>query len=340
MSSAGPGGTGRDGTGDAVTPGATRAPAGGFATIDYDDGITAIDSGYRRPMLDAIHLVVEGGRAAIVDTGHNDAVPRVLATLAARGLGPEQVDFVILTHVHLDHAGASGQLMARCPNARLVVHPRGARHMIDPTRLFAATIEVYGEAQARALYGELLPVPAERVIETAHGATVSLAGRALRCLDTPGHAKHHQCIVDGRTGHIFSGDTFGLSYRELDVDGRASVFPSTTPVQFDPPTLHRSVDLLLAHRPEAIYVTHFGQVREVPRLGADLHRLIDAHAALGEANRGAGADRRARLVDGMRRLVLEERRHQGWRLSEAETLAVFEQDIELNADGIAAWLDA
>ncbi|MCL4182927.1 MAG: MBL fold metallo-hydrolase [Burkholderiaceae bacterium] len=310
------------------------------SSIDYAHGISAIDAGFERPMLDAVHLVVEGDRAAIVDTGSNDSLPHVLAALEARGLTPAQVDWVMLTHVHLDHAGGAGLLMSKFPNARLTVHPRGARHMIDPARLTAATIEVYGEEEARRMYGTVVPVPAERVVETPDGATVSLNGRRFEFLDTPGHARHHVCIVDERSGHVFAGDTFGLSYRELDRGGRQSIFPSTTPVQFDPPALHASIDRLLARDPGAIYVTHFGQVTDVQRRGEDLHRLIDAHARLALDCRDAGEARAERLREGIRELLREEGRRNDWAMSEAQLFDLFKIDIVLNADGLAAWLDA
>ncbi|MEZ5729842.1 MAG: MBL fold metallo-hydrolase [Burkholderiaceae bacterium] len=116
-------------------------------------GVFAVDSGYVRPGFDAIHLIVEAGRAAIVDTGTSHSVPRVLAALDALGVAPGCVDFVVLTHVHLDHAGGASALMRALPEARLTVHPRGARHMIDPTRLWQATCAVYGREAAEALYG-------------------------------------------------------------------------------------------------------------------------------------------------------------------------------------------
>lgn len=312
------------------------------AFIDYEHGITAIDSGFERPLLDAVHLVVEDGRAAFVDTASNTSLPRVLSALAAKGLSPEHVDWVLLTHVHLDHAGGAGLYLRHFPNARLAVHPRGARHMIDPARLVAGTVEVYGADEARRMYGEIVPVPAERVVETPDGASVSLNGRRFEFIDTPGHARHHVCIVDERSGHIFAGDTFGLSYRELDVDGRPSIFPSTTPVQFDPPALHASIDRLLARRPGAIYVTHFGQVRDVQRCGEDLHRLVEAHAALALACEGERDDARRsqRLRDGVRGIVLDEAQRQHWPLERDALLAFFDLDIRLNADGLEAWLAA
>ena len=195
-----------------------------------------------------------------------------------RGVAPAQVDYVILTHVHLDHAGGAGQLMARFPNARLTVHPRGARHMIDPSRLLAATVAIYGEEETRRIYGEILPVPRERVIETPEGATLRLAGRELLFLDAPGHARHHVVVRDGETGHIFAGDTFGLSYRELDQDGRQFSFPTTSPSQFDPPALHRSIDRMLALGPG-------GALRDA---------LRPADESDSPRRRPAPADRRAR----------------------------------------------
>jgi len=308
--------------------------------FDYGHGICAVDSVYDRRLQTAIHLLIEEGRAAVIDTGTAHAVPHVLAALAAKGVAPGQVDYVVLTHVHLDHAGAAGQLMVRFPNARLTVHPRGARHIIDPSRLLAATVAIYGAEQTRRIYGEILPVARERVVETPEGTLLRLAGRELLFLDAPGHARHHVVVRDGASGHIFAGDTFGLSYRELDQDGRQFSFPTTSPSQFDPPALHRSIDRMLSFAPAALYVTHFGRLTNLTVLAADLHRLIDAHAELGERHRHAGAERKRLLMEGVRSLVLDERGRQGWRLPSEKLLEVFALDIELNAQGLESWLDA
>ena len=314
-----------------------NSPEGVF---DYGHGISALDSVYDRKQQTAIHLLVEEGRAAIIDTGTSHAAPHVLAALEAKGISPAQVDYVVLTHVHLDHAGGAGQLMALLPNARLTVHPRGARHVVDPSRLLAATVAIYGAQETRRLYGEILPVPRARVIETPEGATLGVAGRELRFLDAPGHARHHVVVRDSGTGHIFAGDTFGISYRELDQDGRQYSFPTTSPSQFDPAQLHRSIDRILSFQPEAVYVAHFGRLTNLTVLAGDLHRLIDAHAALGERHRRAGAERKHLLTEGVRSLVLAERERQGWRLPREKVLEVFALDIELNAQGIESWLDA
>ena len=306
---------------------------------DYDDGISAVDAEFIRPHATSVHLIIEKGRAAIVDTGSNHAVPVVLEALAGKGLAPEDVDYVVLTHIHLDHAGGAGLLMTRLPNAKLTVHPRGARHIADPRRLIEGTIAVYGEEAARRLYGDIVPVPAARIIETPDGARVSLNGRELKFIDTPGHARHCVSIVDGRTGHVFAGDTFGLSYRELDVDGKCFIFPTTSPVQFDPPTLHRSIDMLTSYNPSAVYVTHYSQVHDVPRLAADLHRLLHAHERLALEAKDLGAARHERLKDGITRMVIEESRRQGWTLAEDRLLELLAVDIGLNAQGLGDWLD-
>jgi glyoxylase-like metal-dependent hydrolase (beta-lactamase superfamily II) len=318
---------------------------------DFGDGIHVVDSGFFRPRLDAIHLIVEQGRAAVVDAGVNDSVPHVLEALAALGIAPEQVDWVVLTHVHLDHAGGAGLLMSRLPNARLLVHPRGARHMIDPSRLVAGTVAVYGAEAARRMYGDIVPVPAERVVEAPYGFGFSLAGRWLEAIDTPGHARHHLSLVDRKAGMVFAGDTFGLSYRELDQGNRQFVVPSTTPVQFEPAALHASIDRIAALASRAVAVTHYGPVTDVPRLASDLHRQIDAMVAMAgdcvvrlgwqtSSGPGTTAALRDGLREGMRALIFAEAHRQGWTADEAELERIFTLDIGLNADGLLAWVQA
>lgn len=307
--------------------------------LRYDHGIYALDSGYIRPQLAALHLIVEQGRVIIIDTASHTSLPRVLEALRLLDLTPASVDYVFLTHIHLDHAGGAGVMMQAFPEARLVVHPRGATHMANPTKLFAAVQAVYGAAEADRLYGEPTPVSADRIIAAGEGYTIHLAGRSLICLETPGHARHHLCLQDTHSNGLFTGDIFGLSFRELDVDGRPSILPTTTPTQFDPTAMHHSVDRILGQHPAVVYLTHFARVGDVPRLGRDLHRLIDAHVAVAERERGAGPDREARILTGLWALMDAEAARQGWRLAREQWQEVLRSDIELNAQGLHDWLN-
>jgi glyoxylase-like metal-dependent hydrolase (beta-lactamase superfamily II) len=259
-------------------------------------GIHTIDTGFVRPQFDAAYLVVENGRGAFIDCGTNFAVPGMLDALGHAGITPGDVDWLILTHVHLDHAGGAGELISQLPNAKLVVHPRGARHMIDPSVLWAGASAVYGESVMEQTYGRLRPIPSERVIEAPDGHVVDLAGRPLSCIDTPGHAKHHLTVHDERVNVCFTGDVFGLSYRDFDTAQGPFILPTTSPVQFDPEALHASIDRLVALRPQAMYLTHYGRVDAVERLAADLHAQIDAMVALARgAHPPSGPARPSRL---------------------------------------------
>lgn len=302
------------------------------------DGIHTIDTGFVRPGFDAAYLIVERGHGAYIDCGTGFSVPRLLAALEPAGLSVADVDWLILTHVHLDHAGGAGALMARLPNARLLVHPRGARHMIDPTQLWAGASAVYGEAEMQRAYGELVPVARERVVESTDEQVIDLAGRPLRCLYTPGHAKHHQAIYDARANVCFTGDVFGLSYRDFDTAAGPFILPTTSPVQFDPPALHASIDRLLALQPDAMYPTHFGRVEDIQRLAADLHTQIDAMVELAR-HANDSPYRHELLVEALTVLYAQRAAAHGWRGDEATLVALLGTDIELNAQGLEVWLD-
>jgi glyoxylase-like metal-dependent hydrolase (beta-lactamase superfamily II) len=306
--------------------------------INGTHGIHTIDTGFGRPAFDAAYLVVERGRGAFIDSGTNHSLPRFLDAIASAGLGVGDIDWVILTHVHLDHAGGAGSLMAHLPHARLLVHPRGARHIIDPSALVAGATAVYGEDEIQRSYGQIVPVPAERVVEAADGHVVDLAGRALLCLDTPGHARHHNAIHDERANAFFTGDVFGLSYREFDSDKGPFIIPTTSPVQFEPEALHASIERMLGYRPEAMYLTHYDRVEDVRRLADDLHAQIDAMCAIAREYEAA-PDRHERIVAALRTLYTERAAAHGAPQSAAEIEELLRIDIELNAQGLAIWLD-
>jgi glyoxylase-like metal-dependent hydrolase (beta-lactamase superfamily II) len=282
-------------------------------------------------------LIVSDGRAAFVDAGTSFSVPNLLAALAAQGLHVDAVDYLLLTHIHLDHAGGAGQLAAALPRARVVVHPRGASHLIDPTLLVAATKAVYGEARFIQEYGEILAIPAERVDVAEDERRIELGCRTLHLVHTPGHAVHHLCIVDRDNAEVFSGDTFGVSYREFDTAAGEFIFPTTTPTQFDPQQLHASVDRVLDFKPTSVYLTHYSRVGQPDKLGCDLHADIDVFVAL--ARYAADAPNRSELLESMLFDHLSERLSaHGSTMDEARRHALLDGDIALNAAGLYAWL--
>lgn len=301
-------------------------------------GITVIDTGFVRPGFDAAYLVVENGRAAYIDTGPNDAVPRLLAALETVGLDRSAVDYVIPTHVHLDHAGGAGLLMRELPAARMLIHPRGARHMIDPSALMEGVRAVYGVEVANRDYGELVPVPEERVTTSSDGMVVELGGRPLRFMDTPGHAKHHHCIWDEASRGWFTGDTFGIAYPELHTPQGPYVVPATAPIQFDQEALHASVARLLAERPLLMYLTHFGAVANPEQLSVQFLAQVDAMVSAAKAL-ALVPERQEQLKRAFADIYIAELRRSGSTKPESFLREVLATDIELNAQGLDAWLD-
>jgi glyoxylase-like metal-dependent hydrolase (beta-lactamase superfamily II) len=276
----------------------------------------------------------------VIETGHAAAVPRILATLERAGIGREDVSHVVVTHVHLDHAGGAGALMRELPRATLVAHPRGARHMIDPAKLWAGTVDVYGAEATRRLYGEPIAVPAARVVEAPDGFRLDLGGRPLRCLDAPGHARHHLVVLDEATRGFFTGDAFGLSYRETDTARGPFFWPTTTPIQLDPPVLHATIDRMVAERPERMYLVHFGVVegRIADHAGA-LHRRLDGFVRTARAA-PAGPGRDAAIRAGLEEQLLADLAGHGCPLRRDEALQLFDNDLDLNSRGLGVWLDA
>jgi glyoxylase-like metal-dependent hydrolase (beta-lactamase superfamily II) len=327
-----------------VNAGAGRDPRPAQAGLvvsgvtDYADGISAVDTHYVRARLDASHLIVHRGRAAFVDTGTALAVPHLLAALDAKGVARDAVDWVLLTHIHLDHAGGAGALLAELPNARVAVHPRGAAHIADPAKLIAATRAVYGDAAYQRLYGEMRAVPRERLVVTEDGDRHELAGRCFEFLHTPGHALHHQAIVDPEAGAVFAGDTFGVSYRDFDVGGREFILPATTPTQFDPGQLHGSIDRIAALAPRAVFLTHYSRVADVARLAADLHAAIEQYVVLARRHRDDPA-RTARLCEAIFAWHSAALDAHGYAGTPATRHALLDDDITLNVQGLLGWLD-
>ena len=306
---------------------------------DYTHGISAIDAQFHRPRRAAIHLIVENGKMALVDTGTTFSVRGVVNVLEEKNLAIEDVEYVILTHIHLDHAGGASACMRHFPNAKLVVHPRGARHMADPDKLIAGATAVYGETEFKRVYGEILPIDKKRIIETPDESRINLNGRSLLFIDTPGHARHHNCIYDEKSNSFFTGDTFGVSYRELDVDGMEFVFPTTTPVQFDPVAAHASVDRIMRYNPEFAFLTHYSRISHLVRHAESLHNLIDAHVKIARNEGTSDSDKFIAISSALNELLIQRIREHGCQLPQEEISSLLSSDIRLNSMGLKHWLD-
>ncbi len=296
-----------------------------------------IDTGLYRPGMGACYLLADSGELAIIDCGTRHSVPDILQAMTDGGHQPGDVRWVIPTHVHLDHAGGAGSLMAHCPQATLLAHPDGLPHLIDPGLLQASASQVYGEAHYARHYGALEPVPEVRCQAAADNTTIDLGQRQLQLLHTPGHANHHICLLDQATGDLYTGDTFGLSYREL-AQPDPWLIATTTPVAFNPDLWQDSLDRLLALHPEVVCLTHYGCYAQPAQLAPQLRASIEQHRDIAlreESNPLSG--RLARLCRALtRQLIPAASRHSS--LSEAQVQAVLESDITLNAQGLEIWL--
>ncbi|MEJ2513868.1 MAG: MBL fold metallo-hydrolase [Gammaproteobacteria bacterium] len=305
--------------------------------IDFDAGISAVDTEYLRPGLDASHIVQHRGRAAFVDTGTSHSVPLLLAALEAKQIAPEDVDWVFLTHVHLDHAGGAGQLMAALPNATAVLHPRGAPHMADPSKLIAGSKAVYGEPKFTELYGEIRPIAEERIRAVEDGERIDFAGRTMELIHTEGHARHHYCIVDREANAVFTGDSFGLSYRWFDTAAGPFVFPTTTPVHFDPEEAHAAIRRILSYGPERVFLTHFSGVDDPASLAPQLHWDLDAYVRIAREQKDAPDPKVAiqkRITDWTVGRLMEH----GVDMDPTRRDELIANDMDLNAQGLAFWI--
>ena len=247
-----------------------------------DSDIFTIDALYLEPELAAIHLLRAGDKLAIIDTGTQYSVPQVQKALDKLGLNFKNVELIILTHIHLDHAGGASVLMKLCDNAQLIVHPKGSRHMADPEKLVAGAKTVYGEDEFKSLYGEISAIDAGRIFSPKDGEEINLGNKTLAFLDSPGHANHHHCIYDKHSNSVFTGDTLGIAYQALRDPDHAFVMPTTTPVQFDPEALHNSIDKVMHLQPDYLYYTHYSALQPSAKNIAGLHEQIDDYVMMAQ----------------------------------------------------------
>ncbi|MEH6593128.1 MAG: MBL fold metallo-hydrolase [Halioglobus sp.] len=302
---------------------------------ELGQGISCIDANYGAFGRACFYLLEHAGECAVIETGTANSVENLLRCMADKSLEPNQVKYVIPTHVHLDHAGGAGLMMQTFAQASLVVHPKGARHLIDPSRLVASSIAVYGEETFQRLYGEVVPVAPHRVIEAEDNGVLDLGGRPLRLRFTPGHADHHFCVWDQHSRGWFSGDMFGLSYPEMRFETGNFVMASTTPNQFRPEAFIESVALLRSYSPERMYLTHYGELAYRDELAELLCQQVTDYQSFAPLYEGRIEALAKHIAD----YTLARLSSLGPPEGVEACRSVVEGDANLNAQGLAVWLD-
>jgi glyoxylase-like metal-dependent hydrolase (beta-lactamase superfamily II) len=302
-------------------------------TCDYKNGVYCVESGYEGGGVVSAYLLRDGNEAAIVDTCHNGALEPVKRAFSELGVKHDEVKYIFLTHVHLDHAGGAGLFAREFPEAALVVHKRGERHLVNPSRLIASASGIYGESVMKRLYGDILPVRADRITTPRDGGEFSVGGKTIVCFDTPGHALHHLAYKDVSSGAVFTGDAYGMSYAELvGPDGRCAIL-TTSPVQFDPHVMRISMRRIDGLANGEIYPTHFGRLSTGGGVSDSLYRQLDLYVEAAELARGDIASIRTRL----REIFREEASSQNCPCLASNFGRVTVTALELNAQGLAMW---
>ncbi|WP_163971477.1 MBL fold metallo-hydrolase [Oceanobacillus halotolerans] len=226
--------------------------------------------------------VIKEDALTIVETGPSPSVKYIKQGLEKLGYTLDQVKYIIVTHIHLDHAGGAGLLLKECPNASVVVHPKGARHLVDPTKLARGARAIYGDSFSE-LFDPIVPVPEDRLLIKGEGNTLAISDTCtLKFLDTPGHAKHHFSIYDPVSHGMFTGDTVGVRYEQLVRDGVDFFLPSTSPNHFDPEAMQESIDRMLDMNLDRIYYGHFGMTEKVELALHKVSEWLDIFVEEGE----------------------------------------------------------
>lgn len=300
-------------------------------------GIYQIDVCDQEPERTACYLIL-ADKIALIETGPAPGTVHIKDALKKLGIPPEQVDYIIVTHIHLDHAGGAGVMARDLPRAKVCVHPRGARHLIDPARLAAGARAIYGESFDR-LFGAVLPVPGERVCTPADGEILDLGGgRILTFYHTPGHARHHFIIHDPASRGVFSGDTLGVRFQALSrLVGSDIILLSTPPPEFDPAGMIETLDRVAGLDLDYIYFAHYGRAGGVSAILAYLKDQLHVFEALGRRVLVSGGGARE-IERAIRDMVMDQVAIYGLKDSEHPAIKFMELDIRLNAAGINHYL--
>jgi glyoxylase-like metal-dependent hydrolase (beta-lactamase superfamily II) len=291
------------------------------------DGVIEIDTmlgGWSRV---TAGYLLEGDEPALVETGSQSSVPVLLAALKRLGVNRGSLPTVVVTHIHLDHAGGVGDVAAAFPEATIYVHPKGARHLADPARLVDSAARVYGPL-LDSLYGRLRPTPAERIRVLEDGATIRVSRtRELVAVDSPGHAKHHVALHDSVSGILFVGDAVGVRLPDAGI-----LRPSTPPPDFDLDQALASLDCFRRRRPAALALAHYGLLANPEEVLAEAEEVLRSWAEVAERAWRAGRDVALALEEAFGKdLAAVEPAHK----DKLETL----NGIHSNAAGLRRWLE-
>ncbi len=303
----------------------------------FEKNIFCFDANYFRKNFAAIHFINQNNKLLIVDTATNHSAKRLLNTLHSMNISPESVEWIVLTHVHLDHAGGAGLLMKMCPNARLAVHPRGVRHMVNPEKLWASVISVYGKEEAEKQYGQLIPVDENRVFAVDDGEVIRFENRRLQIFDAPGHANHHIVIFDEESKSFFTGDAFGIAYPELASKDGEFIFISSTPTQFDPVKFGTTIKKIMGQKPRSCFLTHFSKIMNIEKNGYELLKQIDEFVMITQQARDSHESQQHQIREGLFELLHKKLEKTNLSISRREFGNLLSLDLSLNAQGLKYW---
>ena len=294
-----------------------------------DQGVTERTSCY----------IILAEKVTIIETGATPGIGRLVEATKSLGVSPEQLAYIIVSHIHLDHSGGTGALLREFPNAQVLVHPRGAKHLIEPSRLINAARQLYG-ASFDVLFGEIYPVPEELVHTPEDGETLNLGGgRTLTIYHAPGHARHHMILHDPASRGIFSGDCLGCHYPLVSrLIGCPYILPITPPSEFDPAAFMETFDRLAGLNLENVYFTHFGRVADASVIISRNKELVRVFAETGRHVLAAGGGLKE-IEEALWSMLWGELSQYGKFDRNNSITEVLATDMGLNAGGIANYFE-
>lgn len=303
------------------------------------NSIEIIDSGLIREKFAGSYLLNSNNESAIIEVSTSHGVEPILERLKEKSIKQDSVKYVFVTHIHLDHAGGAGALLKELPNAKLVVHPSGAKHMIYPSKLIEGANAVYGEEVVKRDYGEIIPIPENRIIQCKDGEEFSLGDMNIKAIHTPGHARHHCSYFEKSSASLFTGDSFGLSYPEMTTEKGRFYQPTTTPTAFEYDKMMDSIKKMLILEPKKVYFTHYGYTDKIEELETQIVKRLTDYISMAEETNKSSKNRVKDLEKLLSNYYIKEAINHGSTLSEEEILTLFDIDIKLNAMGLALWYE-